>query len=266
MKGEAYYFGREEVVNKVGCLPVSSGMSMDIRLNDAKCQLKSVGCVVGPDNVWANVQKGEDPSIINFDLDNTKCWQPFFNNNNRQKYLYSNEIGSIQPLNLIYTQPKMNNDEFAIRIQRFIAQKFQDERIRTVNMTTKWNVAVGDKLRNILFYCEMYRMKARQGATNSELRGKNRQNANEDLDVAAISEKIKKATEEDANGKRSWGFPINITFVTMDLLWEEVKNTKLHAVMDRNAEFSLSVDVKAYSCNIVSVWLYLAAFTRHPNR
>jgi hypothetical protein len=50
------------------------------------------------------------------------------------------------------------------------------------------------------------------------------------MDVSAISEKIRKATEDDASGKKAWGFPINVTFVTLDLLWEEVKNTKLHAI------------------------------------
>lgn len=80
--------------------------------------------------------------------------------------------------------------------------------------------------------------------------------------MSAISEKIRKATEDDAHGKRAWGFPINVTFITLDLLWEEVKNTKLHAIMDRNAEFSLSVWVKPYSNNVLSVWLYVAAFTK----
>lgn len=65
-------------------------------------------------------------------------------------------------------------------------------------MTTKWNVAVGDKLITVLFHCEMHKLKARQGGTNSTLRSESRINANEDLDVARISEKIRKATEDDA--------------------------------------------------------------------
>lgn len=128
-------------------------------------------------------------------------------------------------------------------------------------MTTKWNVAVGDKLIKILVNCEIYKLKARQGGTNSTLRD-SRMNNNEDLDVSAISDMIRKATEDDAHGKRAWGFPINSTFITLDLLWEEVKNTKLHTIMDRNAEFSLSVYVKPYSSNVLSVWLYLAVFTK----
>ena len=84
MKGEAYYYGRRAEDDKVGCLPISGGgFSMDIRLNDAKCQLRSVGCIVGPDNIWANVQKFEDPALINFNLDDTKCWQAMFNKTNK---------------------------------------------------------------------------------------------------------------------------------------------------------------------------------------
>ena len=64
-------------------------------------------------------------------------------------------------------------------------------------MTTKWNVAIGDKLVNLLFHCEMFKLKARQGATNSDLRGQQK-NEDQDLNVTKISEKIKKATEEDA--------------------------------------------------------------------
>lgn len=86
MKGEAYYYGREEQKDSVGCFNISSGFSMDIRLNDAKCQLKSIGCIIGPENIWANIQKYEDPALLNFKLEDPKCWQPIFNKNNIQKY------------------------------------------------------------------------------------------------------------------------------------------------------------------------------------
>jgi len=70
-----------------------------------------------------------------------------------------------------------------------------EERISAVKMTTKWNAAVGDKLTNILFHCEMHKLKARQGGTNSSLLSEARRNANEDLDVGTISEQIKQLTE-----------------------------------------------------------------------
>ena len=36
---------------------------------------------------------------------------------------------------------------------------------------------------------------------------------------------------------KSWGFPINVTFISLPLLWEEVKNTKLHLIEDDDSEF-----------------------------
>jgi hypothetical protein len=54
IKGEAYFFGREETVEKSGCFSVSKGFKMDKKLNDAICQLTSIGCIIGSDNIWAN--------------------------------------------------------------------------------------------------------------------------------------------------------------------------------------------------------------------
>ena len=42
-----------------------------------------------------------------------------------------------------------------------MSEKFSDERINEVKMSTKWNVAVGEKLTKILFECEIHRLKSR---------------------------------------------------------------------------------------------------------
>ena len=55
--------------------------------------------------------------------------------------------------------------------------------------------------------------------------------------------------------------PLNCTLTTsMDPLWEMVKNTRIHEIDNQDVEFSLSVKLRAYPCNVVSVWLYIAAF------
>jgi len=46
------------------------------------------------------------------------------------------------------------------------------------------------------------------------------------------------------------------------MLWEEVKNTKVHMIYDDDAEFSLYVYVAPYSHNVLSVWFYLLALTK----
>ena len=111
----------------------------------------------------------------------------------------------------------------------------------------------------------MYYYKARHGATNSTLRSEARINADEDLDVNNLTHRIEQETASMAHGKKVWGFPINQSFVTMDQIWEEVKSTKLHKLQDKDAEFSVSVYVHPYPSNVLSVWLYVAAFTRQAS-
>ena len=87
MRGEAYYYGRDETTEKVlGCIAISSGFKMNKRMNDAICQLKAIGCIISRDNVWANIQEYEDPALLDYDLENSKMWKPFFNKSNRSKY------------------------------------------------------------------------------------------------------------------------------------------------------------------------------------
>jgi coiled-coil and C2 domain-containing protein 2A len=63
-------------------------------MNDAICQLKSVGCIIGRENVWANVQEYDDPALISFDIDSEKFWKPFLTKNNRNKYFTNGAIAS----------------------------------------------------------------------------------------------------------------------------------------------------------------------------
>ena len=87
LRGEVFFFGREEQKEVIlGCLSVSAGFLMNKRANDAICQLKSVGCVIGRENVWANVQEFDDPGLMNFNLDHESSWKPFLTKANRSKY------------------------------------------------------------------------------------------------------------------------------------------------------------------------------------
>ncbi|XP_008590568.1 PREDICTED: coiled-coil and C2 domain-containing protein 2A, partial [Galeopterus variegatus] len=45
---------------------------------DTFCPLKSVGCLIGPDNIWFNIQEYDSPLRINFDVTKPKLWKSFF--------------------------------------------------------------------------------------------------------------------------------------------------------------------------------------------
>jgi hypothetical protein len=66
--------------------------------------------------------------------------------------------------------------------------------------------------------------------------------------------------KEQERDKRVWGFPINCSFTSLDNLWREVEKTKVHMVNRHDVEFGLSVFIQPYPANVLSVWVYLAAF------
>lgn len=265
MRGEAYFYGREELTEEYlgGCISLQTGYSSGKKMSDAICQLKSIGCVIGRDNVWANVQEFDDPALLQFELDNEKHWKPFFTKSNRAKYFPNNApIQSEQSTELRYMRPmeRERADVIGIKIQNFITEQFEGQRIADNRMRTKWNNQMEATLNNILAKLEMKRKKARQGAAHSTLRG---QAPGPEDDVRQQIDAIQQQINANAKGMKSWGFPINATFVSLPMLWEEVKNTKLHLVYEEDAEFSLYVYVEPYSHNVLSVWFYLLALTKN---
>ena len=82
LNGTAVFYGKKKETRKIlGCIPIASGYSVDGD-GDPTCQLKEVGCVIGEHNIWANIQKNGNPSVIDWDLDNKRYWSPFFGKKN----------------------------------------------------------------------------------------------------------------------------------------------------------------------------------------
>ena len=65
--------------------------------------------------------------------------------------------------------------------------------------------------------------------------------------------------EEDCfKNKKIYGFPINLTYVDKEKVWEEVKNTDLHRILMRDVDFICAVSCCPYPNYIMSVWVFLA--------
>lgn len=63
------------------------------------------------------------------------------------------------------------------------------------------------------------------------------------------------------HSKQVIAIPLNTTLGTnLSDVWELLKNTRMHELDLQEAEFSLSVSIKAYPSNIFSVWIYIACF------
>ena len=72
------------------------------------------------------------------------------------------------------------------RIQKYLVEMFQEERIKKVRKTTKWAVTINEELRRILIDCEEWSKMARHGGIQSDLLDA-RRNQNEHIQIGAIS-------------------------------------------------------------------------------
>ena len=59
-------------------------------------------------------------------------------------------------------------------------------------------------------------------------------------------------------GRESYGFPLNMPFVSIEQVWEEVKNTEIHNILDADFEYVLTVCIWPYPNYVLSVWVYIA--------
>lgn len=73
--GDCFYFNREYEITKLFCFNVNKHFAF--QRNELICQLKEVGCLVSDQNIYINIQDSTDPSLLEYNLEDTSCWLPF---------------------------------------------------------------------------------------------------------------------------------------------------------------------------------------------
>jgi len=53
--GECFFFEHKEINETICGIPVLRSSSMDVRILDPVCPLKHIYCIIGTDNIYANV-------------------------------------------------------------------------------------------------------------------------------------------------------------------------------------------------------------------
>jgi len=277
------YFYENKAPSRAMCSFLKRTNYLEIRPTDPMCPITQIHTVISSSNVYVNMQKSDYPVLIDFDLTNKSKWKAFFAKETVHQ--------TIQPMGgaLLYSKPQLaeNSQVFENRIQKYLVEMFQEERIKRVRKTTKWAVSANDKLYEILTDCEEWSAMARHGGILSSMMPSQRQvnqqgQQNQPLGqgeninlmrISSVSRLLGRSFHarllllqfldqlgQDYNNKRVWGFPLNTTFTSLENLWKLVQTTKMHAVPRQDVEFGLAVYIKAYPANMLSVWVYLAAF------
>ncbi|XP_032771896.1 coiled-coil and C2 domain-containing protein 2A isoform X2 [Rattus rattus] len=198
---------------------------------DAFCPLKSVGCLIGPDNIWFNIQHHDSPLRINFDVTKPKLWKSFFS-----RSLPYPGLSSVQPEELIYQHTdKAAAAELQDRIEKILKEKIMDWRPRHL---TRWNRYCTSTLRHFLPLLE--------------------RSQGEDIEDDHRAELLKQLGDY-----RFSGFPLHMPYSEVKPLIEAVYSTGVHNIDLPNVEFALAVYIHPYPKNVLSVWIYVASLVRN---
>lgn len=178
--------------------------------------------------MWLNIQSYHEPYRIKFDLNDSKCWRPFFNKSNNLT------LPSIQKDELRYFPTELKFvKELEGKIETRLREKLQEWRPRHL---TKFNRYGCSALRLILNNIE-------------ENRNILMQNDLEELKQLEASYRIS-------------GFPINLPYTNMTAIYEAVQATQVHAMPTSEMEYALAVHIAPYPNTIMAVWIYIAVLTR----
>ncbi|XP_053528234.1 coiled-coil and C2 domain-containing protein 2A isoform X1 [Artibeus jamaicensis] len=198
---------------------------------DTFCPLKSVGCLIGPDNIWFNVQRYDSPLRINFDVTKPKLWKSFFS-----RSLPYPGLSSVQPEELIYQgSDKPAAAELQDRIEKILKEKIMDWRPRRL---TRWNRYCASALRHFLPLLETGR--------------------GEDAEDGHRAQLLRQLGD-----CRFSGFPLHMPYSELKPLIEAVYSTGVHNIDVPNVEFALAVYIHPYPKNVLSVWIYVASLIRN---
>ncbi|KAG8505864.1 Coiled-coil and C2 domain-containing protein 2A, partial [Galemys pyrenaicus] len=201
---------------------------------DTFCPLKSVGCLIGPENVWFNIQRYDSPLRISFDVTKPKLWKPFFS-----RTLPYPGLSSVQPEELVYQRTDQGaTAELQNRIEKILKEKIMDWRPRHL---TRWNRHCTSALRHFLPLLE--------------------RSQGEEVEDDHRAELLRQLGDY-----RFSGFPLHMPYSELKPLIEAVYSTGVHNIDVPNAEFALAVYVHPYPKNVLSVWIYVASLIRNSRK
>lgn len=197
---------------------------------DAFSPLSAVYMLVNQENIWANVQKYDDPPRVNFDVHGSG-WRSFFSRSQPDPGL-----PSVQPQELTYppvdtTQINQLKERLEITLRDAIMKWRSTQR-------TPWNRHAISVLRKLVH--ELEEPRATGKVTSPDL---------SQLATIMTSHKV-------------CGVCVHQGYSTMASVVEAVHSTGVHLTQACDAEFALALYLKPYPAFIISVWVYVASLVK----
>ncbi|XP_014666562.1 PREDICTED: coiled-coil and C2 domain-containing protein 2A-like [Priapulus caudatus] len=203
--------------------------------------LQAVWCLINQENIWANMQKNEQPSRMSFNLTKVSDWKPLFS----KSYLRP-ALTSVQPESLVYASPISNK----LRISKNALNALCERKSWSgAPYTSRDGIATARR-----YSASSYPGKS--GTNISHLRKL------EESHGAAAAEEHGAELQSLLTSYKVLGFPLNMAYTDIAAVVQQVAATRVHAVETSDVEFALAVYIHAYPGNVLSVWVYVGSLVR----
>ncbi|XP_042214850.1 coiled-coil and C2 domain-containing protein 2A-like [Homarus americanus] len=197
---------------------------------DAFSPLSAVYMLVDQDNIWANVQKYDDPPRVNFDVHGSG-WRSLFSRSQPDPGL-----PSVQPQRLTFHPVDTSQmDQLKERLEILLRDAIMKWRS---SQRTPWNRHAIMVLRKLVHGLEEPRASGKD--TSPDLT---------QLATIMTSHKV-------------CGVCVHQGYSTMASVVEAVHSTGIHLTQSNDAEFALALHLKPYPASIISVWVYVASLVK----
>ncbi|RWS23132.1 coiled-coil and C2 domain-containing protein 2A-like protein, partial [Leptotrombidium deliense] len=214
----------------------STGVKYSVR--DVYLPLNNIGCIFTAENVYANIQDHTHPIDLNYDVTKSSFWSPLFTkkfpNPGLQSVQVNNQIALCNnyPEALNYS---LVDQEYVQNLENKLEKHLRESLMRWRKKSrTFFNRKCIQQIRKILPRLEKKIGKLQQNDLIQDLE-----------DVLIVHQMT--------------GFPLNMPFLDIESVTEAVYATGVHLIDDKKVDFALAVYIHPYPCNVLSVWVYIAA-------
>ncbi|XP_027211413.2 coiled-coil and C2 domain-containing protein 2A [Penaeus vannamei] len=200
---------------------------------DARDPFSPLGAVyilINQENIWANVQKYDDPPRVNFDVGGSG-WRSFYS-----KMLPDPGLPSVQPQNILFPPVDTNQmDQLKERLEITLRDAIM--KWRSVQRTP-WNRHAISVLRKLVRGLEEPRATGKSSSTDL-------------TQLASIM-----------TSHKVCGVCVHQGYSNLANVVEAVHSTGVHLTQSPNAEFALAVHLNPYPACVISVWVYVASLVK----
>lgn len=212
-------------------------------VEDPASGLSEISMVVSHNQVWANVQLTGNPHRMVWNLDDERYWVPLVQIGQAASM---NAVKSVQRTSIRWTLPSTDR---AARIEDDVRR-----RVRALLRDLRggrplaFQERVGTLLREVLIQMEEERMNCANMRT------------------LETDEAHQRCVGEFSSEYQAIGQPVQQGFKDQHFasLLDAVTDTSVHEIVADNLKFAVGVFVKAYTENVLSIWVYAVGLIRKP--